>query len=225
MVDYTLIKEMFKLQDTFNEYTVTNWKEANLPWHRAIWLECAEAVESLDWKWWKHGTDDLDNLKVELVDIWHFLMSYNIVRMPPIAENPENFPHLFEVKEVPSDIDLKDMFDDFVGLLLEKETEETAADKQFLTFIFLNMWAKIGYSVNDLYREYVIKNALNKTRQDNGYKTGEYVKMWFYEGNIVEDNVVAWKLAEDIDVSENMFDELYKALNAYYSAMPKTKSA
>ena len=222
MVDYTLIKTMFKLQDEFNEYTTENWKQANLPWHRAIWLECAEAVESLDWKWWKHGTDDNNNLKVELVDIWHFLMSYNIVRLAPIAQDPEKFHYLFEINEVRDDIDIKDMFDQFVGLLLEKETEETTADKQYLNFIFMNMWTKLGYSVNDLYREYIIKNCLNKFRQDNGYKDGTYKKMWNgVDGKQYEDNVITWIIMEesDIELNDETFDKLYTELDKFYSNM------
>lgn len=41
----------------------------------AMQQECAESVDSLNWKWWKKGDDDWDNIKVELVDILHFWVS------------------------------------------------------------------------------------------------------------------------------------------------------
>ncbi len=41
----------------------------------AMQQESAESVDSLDWKWWKKGEDDWDNIKIELVDILHFWVS------------------------------------------------------------------------------------------------------------------------------------------------------
>lgn len=41
----------------------------------AMRQECAEAIDSLQWKWWKKGDDDWDNMKIELVDILHFWVS------------------------------------------------------------------------------------------------------------------------------------------------------
>ena len=37
--------------------------------------EQAELVDSLDWKWWKKGEFNLNNAKVEIVDIMHFVVS------------------------------------------------------------------------------------------------------------------------------------------------------
>ena len=41
----------------------------------ALRQESAEAVDSLNWKWWKKDDDDWDNVKVELVDMLHFWVS------------------------------------------------------------------------------------------------------------------------------------------------------
>ena len=41
----------------------------------AMRQECAEAIDSLNWKWWKKDEEDWDNIKVELVDILHFWVS------------------------------------------------------------------------------------------------------------------------------------------------------
>ncbi len=41
----------------------------------ALRQESAEAIDSLNWKWWKKTDDDWDNIKVELVDMLHFWVS------------------------------------------------------------------------------------------------------------------------------------------------------
>ncbi|MBG90963.1 MAG: dUTPase [Actinobacteria bacterium] len=41
----------------------------------AMKQEMAEAVDSLNWKWWKKEDDDWDNIKIELVDMLHFWVS------------------------------------------------------------------------------------------------------------------------------------------------------
>ena len=41
----------------------------------AMRQESAEAIDSLNWKWWKKTPDDWDNIKIELVDILHFWVS------------------------------------------------------------------------------------------------------------------------------------------------------
>ena len=41
----------------------------------ALRQESAEAVDSLNWKWWKKDEEDWGNIKVELVDMLHFWVS------------------------------------------------------------------------------------------------------------------------------------------------------
>jgi len=41
----------------------------------ALRQESAEAIDSLAWKWWKKQEDNMDNLKIELVDMLHFWVS------------------------------------------------------------------------------------------------------------------------------------------------------
>lgn len=50
-------------------------RERFLQFELALRQEACEAVDSLAWKWWKAGTDDWDNIKVELVDMLHFWVS------------------------------------------------------------------------------------------------------------------------------------------------------
>ena len=46
-----------------------------LQFELALRQESAEAIDSLNWKWWKKDNDDWDNIKIELVDMLHFWVS------------------------------------------------------------------------------------------------------------------------------------------------------
>ncbi len=50
-------------------------REWFLKFEKALAQESAEAVDSLNWKWWKKDDDDWDNVKIELVDMLHFWVS------------------------------------------------------------------------------------------------------------------------------------------------------
>lgn len=43
--------------------------------HVALSQELAEFRDSIHWKWWKAGKSDPQNAKVEVIDMFHFLMS------------------------------------------------------------------------------------------------------------------------------------------------------
>ena len=79
------LEEMFILQKRLNESTNgKNWElginkfDKNINWLRCIHMEISELIESTPWKHWKNISNklDIDNIKIELVDIWHFIMSY-----------------------------------------------------------------------------------------------------------------------------------------------------
>ncbi|HIE58869.1 MAG TPA: dUTPase, partial [Hydrogenothermaceae bacterium] len=72
------ILDMLKLQNQLNTKINPNWRKGrnHVDFARATWLECAELVESLPWKWWKKQTPDIENVQIEVVDIWHFIMSF-----------------------------------------------------------------------------------------------------------------------------------------------------
>jgi hypothetical protein len=80
----TQLKEMLDYQ--FNLNTNTNgifWingitkDNRNINWQRTIYMEVSELIDSYPWKHWKYLNSNVDNInvKIELIDIWHFLMS------------------------------------------------------------------------------------------------------------------------------------------------------
>ncbi len=78
------LRELFRMQkalnerigvktDGMNEEQRTEWL---LNYCRAMSQELAELTDSVPWKWWaKYQTFDLQNARVEVVDLFHFLIS------------------------------------------------------------------------------------------------------------------------------------------------------
>ena len=79
------LKEIFEEQIKLNErinpelYSEISDPEIRrqrfLQFELAMRQESAEAIDSLNWKWWKKDSDDWDNIKIELVDMLHFWVS------------------------------------------------------------------------------------------------------------------------------------------------------
>jgi hypothetical protein len=96
---------------------------------------------------------------------------------------------------------------------LEKFVVETLTSKSFSVRGFASLMQCIGLSFEQLYSGYVGKNVLNFFRQDNGYKTGSYQKLW--RGR--EDNEHLVELATSLDnTAADYKDQLYSALQQRY---------
>ena len=217
------LEEMFVLQKTLNDSTNgNNWelgvnkfgKEIN--WLRCIHMEAAELIDSTPWKHWKNinSDPDMNNIHVELVDIWHFLMSYILQETNiPKAVSLVNTHCIYEASE---DVDVKQMIKETEKLsyiVLAIETGNMSAFGGIERFIdqFFKCCKVSGLSFTWLQKLYIGKNCLNKFRQDNGYKEGSYKKEW----NGREDNVVMVEILQTMD-SVN-FDDLYDKLGDHYS--------
>ena len=70
-----MLETMVALQESHNVQVASDWRSRGLPFQRAIWVECAELLDHFGWKWWKRQAPDLGQVKLELVDIWHFGLS------------------------------------------------------------------------------------------------------------------------------------------------------
>lgn len=78
------LEEIFALQEKLNQRIGVNMAEMNdedrvqwiLNYIRAMQQELAELTDSVPWKWWaKYQEFDKQNAKVEIVDLFHFLIS------------------------------------------------------------------------------------------------------------------------------------------------------
>ena len=78
------LEEIFELQQKLNERIGVDTKnmtdEEKIKWvlnyTRAMQQEMAELIDSVPWKWWANYQEfDVQNAKVEVVDLFHFLIS------------------------------------------------------------------------------------------------------------------------------------------------------
>lgn len=200
------ILSMLELQDAMNKKVHPDWVAQNFEWYRAIWIECAELMDHHGWKWWKHQKPDLEQIKLELVDIWHFGLSILIARQGVNAETAAEIDGLFAKPGT---------FDDLLNGI-EAFASETLAQRDFAVSMFAGLSQLVGMSLDDLYRTYVGKNVLNFFRQDNGYKDGTYIKVWGGK----EDNEHLVELVAELDSEQADFqNSLYARLEQRYKEL------
>ena len=171
-----LMKEMLELQDSINSLINEEWRHAHNPWYRAIWTECAELMDHIGWKWWKKQEIDIEQAQIELIDIWHFGLSDILQRKITIDEISK------ELEKVSLDalIDIHHTTIDKSELLTKVEDfmAFTVTHKSFDIQSFMNLSLMLSLDIVEIYKLYVAKNVLNSFRQHNGYKSGEYIKIW-----------------------------------------------
>ncbi|MBC2606427.1 dUTP diphosphatase [Pelagicoccus albus] len=78
------LQRIFEMQEELNARIGVNLKEIDeeeqtkwvLNYSRAMQQEMAELIDSVPWKWWaKYQEFDKQNAKVEVIDLFHFLIS------------------------------------------------------------------------------------------------------------------------------------------------------
>ena len=219
------ILEMLELQQQLNDATNgLGWEDGMtkngkpIDWKRCTYLECAELIESYPWKHWKNidAKPDYANIKIEAVDIWHFIMSQgledykrgNLGSIDTLARNINDLPNFSTFSE-----DVKETFKDYYQQIAVVEvlmkTLFCGESTEKLMEAFINVAVQSGLNLDALYKLYIGKNILNKFRQDHGYKDGSYIKIW----NGEEDNVVMQSILEDDNITP---ERLYKALEEAY---------
>lgn len=166
--EYELIKEMLQMQAKLDEaimkeYGLAEINEVNL--RMAILDEVGELTHELkaNWCWWKKTQTPVDNDKVlgELVDVWHFVLSYQnhfdygiqgIINRCMFLKNIEKHLDFLKTK----DYELPEIFSDLV--VYEYKLERLIAITEYL-----------GFSVEDVYKAYCKKNKVNYQRLESGY--------------------------------------------------------
>lgn len=216
----TQLTAMLELQNAMNSKVNSDWVVANNNWYRAIQVEGVEAIEHHGWKWWKRQDCDWPQLRMELVDIWHFVLSAAIQRCrgdqtQAAAEMLQelalaNASVTFDGREYSlASMNLLQRLDLLVGLAAAQRTDLA---------LFGALLADCDMRWNDLFRQYLGKNVLNMFRQDHGYKAGTYIKLW--QGR--EDNEHLVEVLEIVDVeAPDVQGLLYEALRSrYQQVMP-----
>lgn len=199
------LAQMLSLQDKMNTQVHPQWRLQGYPWHRAIWTECAELMDHHGWKWWKQQAPDMHQIKLELVDIWHFGLSIRLQE----TENIEQTAHSIALdwsQHTPT------QSCDFLSTI-EAIAEHALREKSLSLPLFIDLMEEANMDIDELTRQYVGKNVLNVFRQNNGYKTGRYQKEW--RGR--EDNEVLVEVLENLDpASESFAEYVYNELENQY---------
>ena len=211
--------EMLELQLVLNNETnglewTKGYNKNNklIDWNRCIYMESAELIDSFSWKHWKNinSATDWDNVYIELVDIWHFILSLklesnqnNIVNTDELSKN--EFTKLKNLKAQENIYDILEITRELIN-----NTSSQNSDLNKTIEIYFRLCTSCGMSFDNIYDLYIGKNVLNKFRQDNGYKTGKYIKIW----NGKEDNQIMMQIMQSLEKIN--FNILYNELEVEY---------
>lgn len=209
------LHEMLRLQDENNKVVHPEWNKQGYLWLRAALVESAEGMDHVGWKWWKKQTPDWPQVQLELVDIWHFLLSHYIIEADGDLEKAAS--------RILNEVEHKTGSFNFDGQILFIEQFDLVRKFEAMVGLFaarrvnLELFesAMIDSQLNweDLAKTYVGKNVLNRFRQANGYKEGTYIKVWRGE----EDNVHLAAVMETVeDIDHETFNYIWVELEKRY---------
>lgn len=195
------------MQYSMNTKVHPQWSEQNFEWYRAVWIECAELMDHQGYKWWKKQDPDLEQVQLEVIDIWHFGMSALFANYDSATDIADAILSAWSTIENQQ-------------LSVHQATEELAAwclmHKSFSASHFWQLLVAVELDFDQLFVAYVGKNVLNFFRQDNGYKDGSYIKLW--DGK--EDNLHLVELTAELDTEADSFrEDLYNALSDRYQQL------
>ena len=167
--EFELIKEMLQMQEKLDEaimkeYGLNEINEENL--RMAILDEVGELTHELkgNWCWWKKTQAPVDNDKVlgELVDIFHFVLSYQnhfngggngILSALMFVGNSDNILNLLMNNKYKLSETLTDL-----AILNIHKMERLVAISEYLDF-----------TIEQVYEAYCDKNKINYQRLKEGY--------------------------------------------------------
>lgn len=203
------IATMLELQHRMNQKVHSDWIAQNFEWYRAIWIECGELMEHYGYKWWKKQTPDVEQVRLEVIDIWHFGLSALFDKDFDAARDLQAMASRIE-----SELHAEEGAD--VRVATEALAEHSLRTKGFSVGLFAELMNACELSFESLYQHYVGKNVLNLFRQDNGYKDGSYQKLW--QGR--EDNEHLMDIINSSDcTAEDFADQVYQALSHRYQSL------
>ncbi|PCJ28412.1 MAG: dUTP diphosphatase [SAR86 cluster bacterium] len=217
MLSTSQAETMLSLQGAMNSKVDPNWVAAKYPYLRAVVIEGSEAIEHHGWKWWKKQDKDLAQLQMELIDIWHFILSELLLE----SEGDEaiclaSLMELLSNTQGQSTIEFDTTSYQLDQLDLISKLElliALSASRRIELAVFAAIMRDCEMNWTDLYCQYVGKNVLNFFRQDHGYKEGHYQKIW--KGR--EDNEYLVDIMAELDPADDDYkDKVYSALATHY---------
>lgn len=212
------LNTMLSLQAAMNRKVDPDWVNAGYPYLRAVVVEAAEAIEHHGWKWWKKQALDMAQLQMEVIDIWHFILSEVLLRHG--GNEAEASTRLLEDgrEHGTGIIDFDHQRYELATLTLLDKLElltALAAARRVEIAVFASIMQDCDMDWDDLFAQYVSKNVLNFFRQDHGYKDGSYQKTWHGK----EDNEHLVEVMATLSATADTYPaDLYQALKQRYPA-------
>lgn len=167
--EFKLIKEMLHKQAELDKSIMsacglTEIDEDNL--RMAILDEVGELTHELkgEWCWWKKAQAPVDMGKVlgELVDVWHFVLSYQ----NHFNRGEETLERFSNEKDC-VDKHLRKLRDK--GILLPSELAMLTRYKWTIITVLIAITEYLGFTIEDVYKAYCNKNKVNYQRLKEGY--------------------------------------------------------
>lgn len=215
-----MFTKIINLQIQLNENITPDWRSKD--WELAILREGSEAIDSTAWKWWKAGSDNIENLKIEAIDLLHFIISYGLSRLYTsdsiddiVHELDETMHEEWEIALDDQAINMQASITDMLKQLLSANLAyHLDPSERFskMTYWLFALLMKLGMSNDDIQALYLTKNLLNEYRQLRGYKdpNGNYRKVI----NGVEDNVYFLKIVKEVGVNaENLREKAFAKMD------------
>lgn len=165
MTNIEMIKDMLGRQkafdtEVFKKHNITSISREKL--ESALFDELGELMHSqkADWCWWKFTQEPKDETKVfeEYIDVVHFALMYEIKFGSGCYMNKDIKWNYNELKK---DLEFGQAYAFSCIISL------TRADNVLAYVIALGL--HLGYSIEEIYKEYIRKNEVNKERLANGY--------------------------------------------------------
>lgn len=198
------VRNMLEMQSRMNSRVHEHWIDQDFAWYRAVWIECGELMDHVGYKWWKKQEPDMDQVLLEVVDIWHFGMSALFKTEPDLDALAD---------KITADLLTEENRDADIHEATESLAQHALQSKSFSVPYFAVLMRACGLTLEALYQQYVGKNVLNFFRQDNGYQEGTYIKLWGGR----EDNEHLVEVLATLDDTATDYPELvYRALAERY---------
>lgn len=183
------------MQDSLNCVLSSDWRNTPRNNRLAAVLETAELIEHFPWKWWKNGgVANVDQAKMELVDVWHFILSEILILL-----SYQDFGHLAS-ETIHADIQEDEKYNDVTASGLALIRALTGGNMDAVCSHFHWVRSDLNMSWEELYKWYMGKNLLNKLRWETGYGTA-YIKEWFGQ----EDNEYLASVLHQTDANDPDF--------------------
>lgn len=162
------LKEMFQMQRTLNKSILDEFGEESMTEEKrelAIIDELGELTHELkgDWCWWKKSQAPVNRKRVleELVDVYHFVMTSEMERRYSSTDEViDSILNKYEYSINHFDELEKERLDYLIGDISYSYNKLA---------VLLQLTKCLGFTMDEVYQEYLNKNKINYERLKNGY--------------------------------------------------------